>query len=146
MAAQDLAGNNNVTLANSHVSGVVDGATARQNIDDTAAGGFAERSSYGNAPGGSVQLDTSLLDGLNALANLYSFRVSEIAGGSHSQNSRHYAGVAADIDEINGVPVSSTHPDLAAFLDDARDLGATEVLGPGDPGHATHVHIAWPRP
>jgi hypothetical protein len=23
-------------------------------------------------------------------------------------------------------------------------LGATQVLGPGDPGHATHVHCAWP--
>jgi hypothetical protein len=87
-----------------------------------------------------------MLRGLLALAQEYSFSISEIAGGSHSSNSRHYAGVAADFNKVNGRPINAGHPDLIAFKARCRALGATEVLGPGAPGHATHVHAAWPRP
>jgi len=135
-----------IKLATVHSSGVADQANARQNIADTAGGGRARRSSYGTAPGGTVMLDTRLLSGMVALAQQYSFAVAEICGGSHNSNSRHYAGVGTDINEINGRHVSASHPDVAAFKARCRELGATEVLGPGAPHHDTHVHAAWPRP
>jgi chitosanase len=135
----------NITLATGHPSGVVDDANARQNIIDTAAGAPARRSSYGNAPGGTVVLDIRMLRGLLSLADRYTVSVSELCGGSHSPNSRHYAGLGFDITEINGRPVRAGHPDLDAFKARCRELGATEVLGPGQPGHATHAHAAWPR-
>lgn len=122
-----------------------DGADARSNIRDTANGLAARRSDYGNAPGGSVYLDTRLLGGLLSLANDYSFRINSIAGGSHSANSRHYAGIGVDIGEINGLPVNSSNPYCRAFMQQCRNLGATEMLGPGDDGHSTHIHGAWPR-
>ena len=117
----------------------------RQNIVDTAAGGRARRSSYGTAPGGTIALDLRLLKSLVTLANEFSFSISELVGGSHNANSRHYAGVAADINAINGRHVSANHPDFANFMQRCRSLGANEVLGPGNAGHSTHVHAAWPR-
>jgi zinc D-Ala-D-Ala carboxypeptidase len=123
-----------------------DGADALSNIRDTAAGKAARNSSYKNAPGGSVYLDQRLLAGMLQLANTYTFRVTSIAGGSHSKTSRHYVGVACDVDMINGVEVSSSNPYYREFMQKCRDLGATEVLGPGDKDHSTHVHFTWPRP
>ncbi|HEX6293499.1 MAG TPA: peptidoglycan-binding protein [Herpetosiphonaceae bacterium] len=145
--ASRIQGNGSIGLLNFHVSGVVDRATAQHNIDDTAAGRAARRSSYGNAPGGSVFLDTRMLCGMLRLATDYgfTFRVTEIAGGSHSRNSRHYAGIAFDIDRINGMAVSANNPHVRAFMDRCRQLGAQEVLGPGDAGHATHIHCGWSR-
>jgi chitosanase len=136
----------NIGLATAHVSGVADQATVKHNIIDTAAGARAKRSNYKNAPGGTVALSDRMLGGLLALAEQNSFSISELCGGSHSSNSRHYAGVAADINRINGRPVRASHPDLATFKAKCRMLGATEVKGPGDTGHNTHVHAAWPRP
>ena len=127
-------------------SSSTDGADASSNIHDTAAGNPAKRSAYGNAPGGSVYLDSRLLSGILSLANSYSFKISSIAGGSHSSNSRHYAGIACDVYEINGNHVSKTNPFFRAFMQTCKNLGATEVLGPGSQGHDTHVHFAWPRP
>jgi chitosanase len=135
-----------ISLATVHSSGVVDQANARQNIADMAAGGPARRSSYGTAPGGVVMLDGRLLRGMIALAQQYTFSVAEICGGSHNSNSRHYAGLAADFNIVNGRGISAAHPDLMAFKARCRELGATEVLGPGAPHHETHVHAAWPRP
>jgi hypothetical protein len=125
---------------------VQDLATARHNLLDAANGLAVQRSSYGGAPGGSVMLDVQLLRGMLRLANKYSFRITEIAGGSHGEKSRHYFGVAFDVDTLNGRRINANHPDLEAFKADARRFGATEVKGPGNPGHATHIHIAWPRP
>lgn len=135
-----------VGLATTHVSGRVDNANARQNILDTADGRAAARSCYGTAPCGTVALNFSMLRGMVVLAESYSYYVTEIAGGDHSTNSRHYVGVAIDVSQINGVGVSAAHPSQRAFRDSCRALGATEVLGPGDAGHAGHIHCAWPRP
>jgi hypothetical protein len=66
-------------------------------------------------------------------------------GGSHSPTSRHYAGISADFNVIDGVHISAAHAKVPAFKKLCRALGATEVLGPGDSGHTTHVHAAWPR-
>ncbi len=132
-------------LLPTNVSGVDDGADALSNIRDTAGGLSAQRSAYGNAPGGEVDLTFSLLEGLKELSDDYSFRVTALAGGSHSSRSRHYLGVAMDVDTINGRRVNIDNPDFREFMAKAREMGATEVLGPGDRGHDTHLHIAWPR-
>ncbi len=123
-----------------------DGATAWDNMLDTANGLMAKNSCYQNAPCGQTYLDVSMLQGMLTLANSYTYRVTSIAGGSHSVNSRHYVGVAFDIDIINGIGVSGSNPYYASFMQTCVNLGATEVLGPGDPGHSTHIHCAWPRP
>lgn len=144
--ATRVLGNSNINLATTHVSGNRDSANARDNIRDVAAGRLAQRSSYSGAPGGQTELDTRMLNGLLMLARQYRFSVSEIAGGVHSSStSRHYKGLAFDVTEINGQRVSTTHPTFRAFMQRARELGANEVLGPGDSGHANHVHLAWPN-
>lgn len=137
-----------IVLARNHSSGKKDEATAYQNIIDTAEGRPAHRSSYGTAPGGVVRLDARMLEGMLALAEQYNFAfsISEFSGGSHNTSSRHYIGCAADINTINGQHVSSNNPHVAVFCQHCRDLGATEILGPGNAGHSTHVHVAWPRP
>ena len=135
-----------IVLTRSHASGVQDNATAFDNIKDTAEGRAAHRSSYGNAPGGVVNLDARMLRGMLELAETFSFSVSEFCGGSHNRTSRHYAGCTADINTINGRHVSADDPSAALFQQRCRELGATEVLGPGDAGHSTHIHAGWPRP
>ncbi len=120
-----------------------DGADAHSNIFDTSRGKSARRSGYDNAPGGSINLDTRMLDGMLKMAKTYDMRVTSIAGGSHSVSSLHYSGVAFDVDEINGVHVTASNPYYRAFMQKCRSLGAREVLGPGDAGHDTHVHCAW---
>lgn len=127
------------------VSGRNDGADARSNIADTAMGRQAKRSSYGNAPGERVALSLPLLEGLKVLSDDFTFRLTALVGGSHSKRSRHYLGVALDIDTLDGVRLSTEHPRFKEFMDKVRSLGATEVLGPGDRGHNTHIHAAWPR-
>jgi peptidoglycan hydrolase-like protein with peptidoglycan-binding domain len=144
LAAQ-IRDSSRVSLLTVQVSGVRDNANAYQNIVDTAAGGQAKRSSYGNAPGGSVYLDTRMLQGMVKLAGSYTYRVTSIAGGSHSPTSRHYDGVAFDVDIINGQEVSSSNRHYRAFMQSCRALGADQVFGPGDSGHSSHVHCAWPR-
>ena len=130
-------------LLTSHPSGVEDGADPRSNIVDTAAGRPAKRSSYGTAPGGTVNLSVAMLRGLKALTREFSFTLTSIAGASHSANSNHYRGLAVDVNTINGRRVSINHPQFRYFMKRARELGATEVYGPGDSGHDGHVHLAW---
>lgn len=134
-----------IILATTHASGNSDNANARQNIEDAAAGRPVARSAYRSAPGGTVPLDRRMLHGILTLADRFSFFVTEVAGGSHSPNSRHYAGIAVDFGIINGRRITVDHPDASAFQDACRSLGASEVLGPGNSGHDTHVHAAWPR-
>ena len=114
--AAEIRDNTRITLAIAHASGIADDANARRNIVDTANGNPAQRSSYtdpdsGNTgPGGTVELDENLLNGMINLAEAYMLSVSEIAGGVHSNNSPHYQGLAIDVTHINGVRVSSTNP------------------------------------
>lgn len=144
LAAQ-IQGNSRIRLATVLPSGVRDSADPASNIRDTANGGAARRSSYEGAPGGTVLLDTRMLQGMLNVAGPYTYSVSAIAGGSHSANSRHYAGLAFDVNVINGVGVSSSNTAFRNFMQACRNAGATEVLGPGDAGHSGHVHCAWPR-
>ncbi|HEV7405130.1 MAG TPA: hypothetical protein VGO11_19455 [Chthoniobacteraceae bacterium] len=139
----------NIKLAKTHPSKKKDSANSSANILESMFMLKANRSSYGKGsttPGGSVPLSLDMLRGMLELAKTYSFHVSEIAGGEHSKHSRHYAGIAFDVDTINGKPVSAHHKQVLAFEKKCRALGATEVLGPGYPGHSGHVHCGWPRP
>jgi hypothetical protein len=110
-----------ILLARAHASGVQDNATAFDNINDTVDGRSAHRSSYGNAPGGVVNLDPHMLKGMLALAESFDFSVSEFCGGSHNPNSRHYAGCTADITSINGQHVGAHNPFAAARAGRDRD-------------------------
>ena len=127
------------------VSGRNDGADTRSNIADTAMGRQAKRSAYENAPGGRVSLSFPLLEGLTELSDSHTFRLTSLAGGSHSERSRHYLGVGFDIDMLDGQPINADHPGFRDFMTRARELGATEVLGPGARGHNNHIHVSWPR-
>lgn len=123
------------------------GADPHSNIEQAAAGKPSQRSDYENAPGGTVLLDTRMLNGMLELHNTngYQMEITAICGGSHSKNSRHYAGLGFDIWKINGVEVDANDPFHADVMKAVRELGATEVLGPGNAGHDHHVHAAWPR-
>ena len=144
--ANELLAHPRVTCLDYHVSGRRDQATAQHNLEQAARGGAVRRSSYGTAPGGWTMLDVKMLRGLLTLANEgYSFRITELAGGSHSSRSRHYVGTAFDIDMLNGKKMRWGHPSYRRFMKRCRELGATEVLGPGSRGHSSHVHVAWPR-
>jgi hypothetical protein len=150
--AQQIYESERIELSDSHSSGRIDLANAKQNIIDASAGLLARRSNYGlrpgveKAPGGSVGLSESMLKGMLKLAETYTILVTEIAGGAHSNKSRHYVGVAFDVGMINGSSVNTSNTARAGFMAKAKQLGATQVLGPGDPQHGTHVHVAWPRP
>jgi muramidase (phage lysozyme) len=139
--AERILDHRRITLETQHDSGVQDDATARQNIADTAAGRPARRSNYGTAPGGSVRLDARVLEAMLELAKQFSFRVTEIAGASHTtSNSRHYDGLAFDVGTINGDrTVNGSDPDIQEFLRRAKALGAEDAIFEG----GNHVHVEW---
>ena len=145
--ATALLASDKVVFANYHVSGRRDNATALDNIQQTAAGLPASRSYYGRAPGGTTQLHPQMLAAMKKMVDEgYSFNVTSIAGSSHSSRSRHYLGVAFDVNYINGVKVKAGAPYWRDFIRKCEAMGATETLGPGDPAHSGHIHLAWPRP
>ncbi|MGI8966271.1 MAG: hypothetical protein ACR2H1_09325, partial [Limisphaerales bacterium] len=143
----DIRDNTGITELTYHVSGISDPAsTARQNIVDTANCQPAKTSAYSDVGVTSVWLHTGMLQCMKNLRTVYgyTYRVTEIAGGDHSSGSYHYRGTAFDVDVINGVGVSSSNPYWQTFNQRCRDMGSIESLGPGYPGHDTHVHNAWP--
>ncbi len=136
----------NIGLSKLHTNGIKDAATPYLNVVDFGLGKPAKLSSYGRAPGGSTEISEVLLQVMLALAHRgFKFRVTEIAGGQHSYSSRHYLGLAFDINELNNRPVNNRNPYYKRFMALCRKLGATEVLGPGDADHSNHIHLAWPR-
>ncbi|MFD8822160.1 peptidoglycan-binding protein [Streptomyces sp. NPDC059605] len=144
--AKQILAQKQIVLATVHPGGKHAGSTARQNILDTANGKGALTSPWGDKPNRRVALDPRMLNGLLKLRTQYGYRisVSEIVGGDHSGNSRHYAGIAFDITHINGRHVGSGAPHKQ-FMAACKKLGAPEVLGPGDAGHGRHVHCGWSR-
>jgi zinc D-Ala-D-Ala carboxypeptidase len=122
---------------------VKDNATANDNIRDAAAGRPAQRSSYGNAPGGKVALQRALLTGILHLTKEYKIGIAEIVGASHSRNSSHYQGNSVDINEINGTHVTIKNPYIKGIIKAAKRLGLKKVIQPPAPGHATHLHFQF---
>ncbi len=136
----------NIGLSKLHTNGIKDSATPYLNVVDFGKGRPSKLSSYGRAPGGTTEISEVLLQVMLALANRgFKFRITEIAGGQHSFSSRHYLGLAFDINELNSRPVNNRNPYYKRFMALCRKLGATEVLGPGDADHSNHIHLAWPR-
>jgi hypothetical protein len=142
--AKDILNDSGTSLMKSHVGGQNHPAsTAHQNVADTAAGKAATTSPWSDVGEKSVNLSVNMLTGMKQLGGSYDFRVTTVAGGDHSSNSFHYKGTAFDVDQINGKEVNSSNPHYKDFMNKCQYLGATEILGPGDEGHATHVHCAW---
>ncbi|CAH0336093.1 hypothetical protein FVB9288_01767 [Flavobacterium sp. CECT 9288] len=138
-----------IAFSNSHVSGVIDKAMAIDNIKDASAGKNAKRSDYGNAPGGEIELLSNMLYIMYMLSKDYTFNVSEIAGAEHSNKSRHYKGMAFDINIINKVHMGEKgHPNFnesfhVDIRNKAKNLGANKVLDPYNEKkqHYNHIHI-----
>lgn len=130
-----------------HTSGISSAnSTARANIVDTAKCSAAHTSWYSDVGDTTVWLHSGMLSTIKTLGTTYGYSmlVTEYAGGDHSSTSYHYRGTAFDVATINGRGVSSSNPYWRTFNQRCRDRGAVEVLGPGFPGHSTHVHNAWP--
>lgn len=149
--ATQIINSGRVTFGNAHPAparGYLadDDANAIDNINDASNGQPAQTSPYSDVGSTNVNLQNTMLQGMQTLSETYTFTITEITGGDHSSNSRHYLGVAIDISVLNGRPVNANNPAVVEFMQAARDAGATEVLGPGSAGHANHIHIAWPRP
>ena len=139
--AQQIAKNGNIQLAPNNVSGKDPQSSPKQNITDTAAGNKAKTSTYGDAGGEPVQLSDAMLSGMLAVGGKLKIYITEIAGGDHSESSRHYRGYAFDVGQVNGKGISAAN--AQPVKDACRAAGASEILGPGDAGHDTHVHCAW---
>jgi zinc D-Ala-D-Ala carboxypeptidase len=141
------AGSAQITFWSTHfASGVDDNASAFENIQAAQNGEQAARSTHGTAPGGSVCLDSRMLNGLAAVAQDHKLVISEIAGASHSATSRHYRGTAFDLAIVDGTGVGALGGDtIRSIAKTCQDNGATEVLHPlNDSAHSTHIHCAWP--
>ena len=123
-----------------------DASSAHQNIVDTAHCERARTSARSDVGVTYVWLHTGMLSTMKTLVTSYgySFFAGFIAGGDHSAGSYHYRGTAYDVSIINGRYVNSSNPYWQTFNQRNRDRGAVESLGPGYPGHDTHVHNAWP--
>ncbi|MFF7369861.1 peptidoglycan-binding domain-containing protein [Streptomyces tricolor] len=136
--------NRGITFARAHSETRHYGSTAYANIVDMAAGRGAATSPGSHVGAKRVQLDPRMLRALITLHDRYGSRlnISEFVGGVHSKRSRHYRGLAFDANVINGKHVGkgAAH---RAVMNLCSQLGATEILGPGDPHHDTHIHCAW---
>jgi len=121
----------NIQLQSVHASGVSDSANARQNVIDTSNGLAAKRSSYGGAPGGTIALNSRMLQALLTIGQKQRIRVSEISGGAHSgPSSQHYRGAAIDID--------SSAVSFASIVSQCKSLGAGYAAV-----ESTHAHCDW---
>ncbi len=142
--AKQILGNNNITLATAHASGISDNATAKQNIQDTAAGKAAARSSYQGAPGTTVALNAKMLSALATIGSKIKISVSEIAGGSHpAENGKtstlgHYGGNSFDITDFDGSRLTAGSPNIQKLMNLCKSLGAGQVID--EVASANHVH------
>ncbi|WP_237292438.1 MULTISPECIES: GH25 family lysozyme [Streptomyces] len=133
-----------ITFARTHSETRHNASSAYSNIVDMAAGRGALTSPGSHVGSKRVQLDPRMLRGLLTLHDKYGYRmnISEFVGGVHSKTSRHYRGLSFDVNVINGKHVGKGAPHKAV-MNLCSQLGATELRGPGDPNHDTHIHCAW---
>ncbi|ASN82815.1 peptidoglycan-binding domain-containing protein [Deinococcus ficus] len=125
------------------------GGSPRQNILDTINGVPVKRGCK-DAPncGLTTTLKRSMLEGLLKMANAgNTIYITSFAGGSHSQYSDHYAGLALDIGIWNGTSLStpnSAHTAARnACIAAGSDAGQTFNAYNDPKGHSNHVHCAW---
>ena len=154
LLAKEVLLHRDITLRSRHSNAytLYDGATPLSNVHDAFLGKHVARSSYDHlstklaAPGSTVAVIPEVLNALLELADLGPVEVSEIAGGQHGNNSRHYYGSAMDITRVFGEQVSINHSRLAEAESRLYGLGAKVVLKPPYKGHPRHIHVAWERP
>ena len=123
-------------------------ADSLSNIED-AVFGTSRTSCYENANCTDVYISETVLQAMIMINQRHGlkYNVTTITGGSHSRSSRHYSGVAFDVNHINGRKISTSTRTLNnQFTSLCRSFGATEVLAPPAAGHSGHIHCAWPRP
>lgn len=140
--AKDILNDGSVTLF--HFCGP-SSASPKSNIRDTANGGKASAGG-GHVGGKKVYLSKNMLSWMRDYGKGHSYRVTAMVGCGHSSNSKHYRGLAVDIDKANGTKISMSSSGRAAakkVMSSCRNAGATEILGPGDAGHSTHIHCGW---
>lgn len=140
--ARDILNDSGITLL--HFCGPAS-ASPRQNLTDTANGGQASAGG-GDVGAAKTWLSVGMLTWMRSYGGSNSYRVTAIVGCDHSSTSRHYRGLAVDIDYVNGTKISTSTAGrnaAAAIKNSCRAAGATEILGPGDAGHDGHVHCAW---
>lgn len=133
-------------LANSNIELAKGGATsAYQTMVDTANGKMAASGCHGDGNcGAHVYLDPKMLTGLLKVAQSYKLYITSTTGsGLHMAGSHHYQGRAVDIGLVNGRRADANNPYVKPVMTACKNSGAVAVLGPGDAGHATHVHCAW---
>lgn len=140
-----------ITFNDFHPSGVKDEATAFREARDAAAGKQATLSAYGNAPGGKTRLIPEMAAALLEISKIGKVVINEIAGGSHSKGSRHYAGVAIDIGKLNGKAFTYGVPEARQVINICRKFGADQILninlscGDACRVHNGWIHCSWPR-
>lgn len=120
-------------------------ASPKSNIRD-AANGKKSSAGGGHAGASKKYLSTKMLKWMRDYGKGHSYRVTTIMGCRHSSTSKHYRGLAVDIDHANGTKINMSSSGRAAarkVMSSCRAAGATEVLGPGDAGHSTHIHCGW---
>lgn len=146
-AARSVLANKKITLYSSDccAAGAKDTFSAASvSVSNTANGQPAKTSARSDVGVQSVKLSARMLDAMNNLAasDGFSFRVVSITNGDHSSNSAHYDGRAFDVDIINGRKVNSSNPDYRRFMAACQSRGG-RAIGPGSPGHSTHVHCGF---
>jgi len=143
--------NKNIVFNDFHQSGVKDEATAYREARDAAAGKPVQLSAYQNAPGGTTRLIPQMANVLNELAKVGKVSVNEIAGGSHSVGSRHYAGIGIDIGSFNGKRLEKGVAEAMTVINMCKKLGAENIFnanlncGSTCDQHNGWVHCDWPR-
>ncbi|BFZ14403.1 hypothetical protein BsWGS_17441 [Bradybaena similaris] len=127
----------NLTLATVHPSGRTDNAFASLNMRDMCDGRRAARSSYScsecrssPAPGGSVCIAESVLRYLRTLLSRGRVKVNEIAGACHSCTSKHYQGLAIDLDD---------GPRDREFINTCNSMGGLGI------DERSHIHCQFSR-
>lgn len=72
-------------------------------------------------------------------------QITSTTGGKHVANSYHYrpGGQAVDFVPAGGMS-SMTKADVRRLFE-SRGIEIVELLGPGDPGHNDHFHVAWTK-
>lgn len=126
------------------------GGSPYQNLVDTANGRATARGCAGNAACGlTTTIKRELLEGMVKIVNAgHSYTVTAIAGGVHSANSDHYAGLAFDIGTFDGVFLGSPNSGHIAARNTCIAQGSNpsqtfNYTNDSSGAHNNHVHCSW---